>query len=364
VTATERLTVLLLARAGHSNLVFSPYSIQAALSMVDQGARGQTAEQITHLLGATRTANLATANDSLIQELSGQTHAAQAPTMLIANDVWLQDGQQLQSPFASTLNQDFSVEPEQVDFSGNPESARQTINSWVANHTKQLIRQLFPQGSISSATRLVLANALYLQAKWQTPFERQISQLPFHTATGTTLVPTMTGPVFSTGYASTPLYQAVNLPYANSHLSLLAIEPKQSLSSLIDRLTLQQLAKFPEQLHRQLVTVVMPKLALNTQTDLSQELATLGMPLAFSSLANFRGLTGQPLQLSTVEHQAVLKVDQNGTTAAAATGAGLSAEAVAPTPQSITVTFNHPFLLLLRDDHTGAILFAAQVVNP
>ncbi len=190
VTATNALGLKLLPHLGaDGNVVFSPYSIQTALAMLDQGAAGSTAAQIDNVLGGQNAAALAAANGALGTGLedavSPPPHrpSADQAKLLIADALWVQSGFPLEAPFQSTLEQEFGAAPQAAQFATAPDAARQAINKWAAAHTAQLIKNLMPPGSITGFTKLVLANAIYLKAHWANPFVKSsTANRPFITA--------------------------------------------------------------------------------------------------------------------------------------------------------------------------------------
>lgn len=373
VRATNTLAVELLKRLrGQGNLVFSPYSIEAALAMVDQGAAGATAAQIAHVLGVSDAAALAGPNLALSNALQSAvtppsgTKVSDVAQLLIANGLWVQDGLSLQSPFTSTLGQDFGAAPETADFAGDAPAARQAINSWVAAHTGQLIKNLMDPGAVTAQTAMVLADAIYLKAHWASPFEKSMTApAPFTTAAGRVRTPFMSQSEASFGYGRGRGYVAVELPYMNSTLAMLAVMPTAgTISAFEHSLTAAGLSHLAGSLKDRLVDLSMPKLRLKLHTDLSAALSGLGMPAAFSDQADFSGITHDTsLKIAAIEHGADLRLDESGTVAAAATGISLEPTAVAPGLEA-HVSLNHPYLLFLRDDATGAILFAARVADP
>jgi serpin B len=374
VRATNTLALELLPRlGGQGNVVFSPYSIEAALAMVDQGAAGSTASEIAHVLGgedasALAGPNLALAN-ALISSVSppAGTKASDVAHLLIANGLWVQDGLALENPFTTTLGNDFGAAPQSADFHGDAAGARQAINGWIAAHTGQLIKNLMGPAAITPRTALVLANAIYLKAHWASPFEKTMTApAPFTTAAGGSVrAPFMTQSPTEFGYGHGKGYVAVDLPYLNSRLSMLAVMPAPGTIATFQRsLTAARFGRVVGSLRRQFVDLRMPKLSLKLHTDLSAALARLGMPTAFSDQADFSGITrATSLKIATVQHGALLRIDEAGTVAAAATGISLEPTAV-PIGPAARVTLNHPYLLFLRDDGTGAILFAARVADP
>jgi serpin B len=374
VNATNSLALKLLGRlGGDGNLVFSPYSIEAALAMVDQGAAGSTAAEIRHVLGGSGGVFLGESNRALSDSLSASVtppqggSAKDAAQLLVGNGLWVQQGLALASPFTSDLSQNFGAAPQTVDFAHNAPGARQAINGWIADHTAGLIRNLMGPSAITPQTALVLANAIYLKAHWASPFVKaSTAPQPFTTTGGQRVsAPFMTQPSTSFGYARGKGYVAADLPYLDSHLSMLAVMPTPGTISGFERhLTPAAFGRLTGSLSTRLVNLRMPKLRLALQTDLAAALSSLGMPIAFTDRADFSGITSATsLKIAAVEHGADLKVDESGTVAAAATGISLTPTAVRLGP-AVGLTLNHPYLLFLRDDDTGAILFAARVADP
>jgi serpin B len=354
---------------GSANVVYSPYSVDAALTMAGAGAEGPTAAQIDHVLGAPSVA-AADANAAALRRAVGAaaSSASGAPTVELANALWIERGIPLQAPFVTTLTDTFGAAPQDTNFSGAPQAARQAINAWVSAHTAKLIANLLPQGSVTAATVFVLANAIYLKANWATPFDTRLTHAaPFTTSTGQRVsVPFMSAQLAPYPYASASGYQAVDLPYHSSSLSLLALLPTgEPLTRFEPTLNAGTLASLVAGLRLRRVNLLMPKLHLHTQTSLNAPLETLGMKDAFSPAANFGAITTKVrLQISLVEHAADLKIDEQGTVAAAATGIVGPTAIALPTGPPVTVDLDRPYLLLLRDDTSGAILFVARVADP
>lgn len=355
--------------AGAGNLVYSPYSIDLALTMADAGAEGQTASQIASMLEAPSAGDAASYAGALRDALERAVGSGSAaPTLDVANALWTQSGLALQAPFVATLTDDFGAPPQSTDFAGSPAAALAAINSWVSQHTDALIPDLLGQGSITPQTAFVLANAIYLKARWQSPFATsQTAPAAFTTATGQVLhVPFMNQADTTYGYASATGYQAIELPYSSSSLSMLAILPRgETLARFARRLSAGSLGAIAGALRPASVNLSMPKLDLSTQSDLDAPLQKLGMTDAFTGRANFTGVTTQrQLEISLVEHAAVLKVDEQGTVAAGATAIVAPTTAVPVRTRTVDLKLNRPYLLALRDDASGALLFVALVANP
>jgi len=223
-----------------------------------------------------------------------------------------------------------------------------------------------PAGSITPLTRLVLANAIYLKAKWESPFgDANTADRDFFPAGAPAVRTPFMNQIGFLSYHRANAYTAVDLPYAKSSLSMLAVMPtKSTIGAFEHKLTPHQLNTIASGLHSADMSLSVPKFKLSIDSNLNSVLSQLGMAVAFGNGANFSGISKKiQLVIQDVEHDAVLKVDEAGTVAAAATGIAVGTTAI-ETPPSLHIRLNHPFLVFLRDDKTGAVLFAARVANP
>ena len=360
---------LMHAIGGSENLVLSPDSVATALAMAGSGAAGQTATQIASTLHLKSPASFASVGGLQGTIASEQAAAAQgdpkAPTLDLANALFLQDGFPLNPAFVSGLQEHFGSGPQSVDFKGDLPGSLKTINEWVSDHTNGIIAQLFE--SLPEQTRLVLADAVYLKANWRYPFKpADTSPAPFHSTTQSSTAQFM-HETERLRYDSGRGYAAVDLPYRASTLSLLVVLPVgRTLGALQHQLGASGLAGIVHGLSPRLVELSLPRFHLKTLTSLNQPLEALGMKASFSEAANFSGITAaEQLKIALVEHAADFKVDEAGTEAAAATGVVVEpASAEAGPPNAVVFNANHPFLFFLRDDRTGAVLFAGRLTNP
>jgi serpin B len=274
----------------------------------------------------------------------------------------VQQGYPLEASFTAGLEQEFGAVPESVDFHGP--AGTQAINAWVSQQTHGLIPQVIEE--LSPQTRLALANAIYLKAKWSERFKPNDSAPgPFHgqTSTSSTVFMRKTERL---SYARGSGYAAVALPYLDSSLSLLVVLPTgQSLPSFERQLTARALDRIVRRLAKRNVHVSLPRFHLRTQAVLNGTLQALGMSRAFSESAEFSNVTkAEALKLGEVAHAADFKVDEEGTLAAASTVG--TAEALSATAYLHVVDFDadRPFLFFLRDERSGAVLFAGRLVRP
>jgi serpin B len=366
VAADDRFGLDLLAAApGDGNLAVSPASVALALQMVATGARGRTATQLAAVLHLPSAQAAATSARALLTGLAA-AEGDRTTSLHVADTVWAQQGMRLAPAFGTALRTSFDAAPRTTDFAHHPDRSRQRINSTVATQTGGLIPSLFPPGSLDDGTLLVLTNAVYLAASWARAFPAEdTAPGPFTLAGGSAVrVPMMhSGTDATYGYAAGPGYQVVTLPYTGGTLAFTVLLPTgNSLTGLLDVVRDKGLPSVLDAVRPAALGLVLPKFDIATDLDLSGTLARLGMPDAFTAAADFSGITtDEPLRIQTVRHDAVVKVDEHGTTAAAATGVGMQATAIA---RPRTVTVDHPFLFVVTDTSTGAPLFLGRVTDP
>ena len=352
------------------NAVFSPTSIVLALSMAHAGAAGQTASQMNTVLHAAAEAGGGNGINSLDQTLAGLTGTFkdvsgtdQQVTLRIANAPFVQRGLQLQKSYLDTLASKYDAGLRLVDFANDPATACQLINGWVGTQTEGRIPNLLD--SLDTLTRLVLVNAIYLKAPWQTPFGKSgTTNAPFTRPDGSQVsVPTMSLSLSEGRYASGTGWQAVELPYAGGSLAMTIVVP-DDLATFEASLDAARFAAITAALGTAAVGLTLPRFKIETKSGLASVLAGMGMPLAFDpDRADFSGITTQePLYISKVVHQANISVDEDGTEASAATAVQIEMGAI-PARQ-VTLHVDRPFIFAVRDTNTGAILFLGRVVDP
>ncbi len=349
------------------NVVIAPGSIATALAMAGTGAAGLTAAQIAevlHLRGPAEFDRVGNLQRTVArQQLAAGRGHAKAATLRTANGLFVQQGFALKPAFTNRLQRHFGAAPEAVDFENDPFGSLAAINSWVSDRTDGLIPELL--GSLPDDTRLVLSNALYLQAEWLHRFDpADTLPGPFYGRKGATRVEFM-HQVESLRYAAGRGYRAVELPYRASTLSLLVVLPRgKSVTALQRRLLAGGLARVENRLSTETVELRLPRFHLNTRASLRGTLNALGMPVAFSDAADFSRITAEELKIDAVEHVADLTVDEDGTVAAAATGVVFAPKSAHAPFRAIEFNANRPFLFFVRDRGTGAVLFAGRLTNP
>jgi len=353
------------------NLFFSPYSISLALAMTYAGARGETAQQMADTLHFTLSQDrLHPAFNSLDIELSQRGEGAKGKDgegfrLHIVNAIWGQEGYKFLSEFLDVLAENYGAGLRPLDFANAPEESRITINNWVSNQTEGRIEDLIPQGLIDALTRLVLTNAIYFNAAWQHPFNEDMTEDgPFYLLDGGEVTLPMMKQTESFSYAEGDGYQAIELPYDGGELSMVILLPRAGqFETFEDSLDAQRVDAILKQLEGRRVALTMPRFEFESSFGLKEALAAMGMPVAFSGDADFSGMTGnRDLYIADVIHKAFVSVDEAGTEAAAATAVVMRLTALPGTPVAVTV--DRPFVFLIRDIETGAILFVGRMVAP
>ena len=353
------------------NLFYSPYSISLALAMTYAGARGETEEQMADTL------NFLLPYDSLHPtfngldiDLSSRGEGAEGKDggefrLNIVNAIWGQRDYEFLSEFLDVLAESYGAGLRILDFVAAPEPSRITINDWVSDQTEGRIKDLIPQGAIDTLTRLVLTNAIYFNAAWQFPFEEDATADGiFHLLDGEETIVPMMNQTESFGYTEGENYQAVELHYDGQELSMVILLPDtDQFEAFEDSMDFQEARGILSDMKRRQVSLQMPKFEFESEFSLKKTLTAMGMPVAFSANADFSGMTGEKdLFISDVIHKAFVSVDEAGTEAAAATAVIMELTAMPETP--VEVTLDRPFIFLIRDIETGAILFVGRVMNP
>ncbi|MFO7918766.1 MAG: serpin family protein [Anaerolineae bacterium] len=348
------------------NLFYSPYSISLALAMTHAGARGETEAQMADVLHFTLPQEeLHPAFNALDLALASRGEEEEEGFRLhVVNALWGQKGYEFLSEFLRTLAENYGAGLRVLDFATKPEESRVTINDWVAEETEERIEDLLPKNAIDRSTVLVLTNAIYFNAAWQHPFqEEQTEDGTFYLRDGEEVTVPMMNQTESFAYGEGEGYQALELPYEDEELSMVILLPKEGgFEEFEGTLDAGRVEAIVQDMTRTSVNITMPKFSHEWDTSLKETLSALGMPVAFSSDADFSGMTGsRGLFIDDVIHKAFVAVDEEGTEAAAAT-AVIMRESAPLSPVEFTV--DHPFIFLIRDRETGTILFVGRVMDP
>jgi len=357
-------------REQEGNLFFSPFSISAALSMTSAGASGNTKSEMLEALAYSMDDEVL--HPSWERLSAGIDKAGQDDkvSMSTANRLFVQEGFQLKQDFENVCAQKYSAGTGMMNFMGDPEKSRKSINAWVKEKTADKIRELVPKGVISTLTRLVLVNAIHFKAAWEHVFDpERTKKAPFYPEECRKTQADFMFMEKSLLHAYVEGGRVLELPYAGSALSFMIFLPDAGtdIGVFEKNLDAGKISSWISGLKKTYLRVYVPKFKISSGFKLAQVLTELGIREAFDPLkADFSGITDkrEGFYIQDVIHQAVVEVDEAGTEASAATavhGMVMSA-AVPPKPESFEA--DGPFIFIIRHNDSKSILFMGRVANP
>jgi serpin B len=397
---------------GRSNLIFSPYSAGTAMAMTAAGARGVTEAELRKVLhltlsredmnraslevltalkrGAdgnnrkpcpadgdaeTGTCRDRADTDERCREKSGtetgecgKKEQATPPQLFIANALML-------SKWGPMISDDFRAALSAYQATLFADASLETVNGWVKENTGGKIDRILE--SFGREPSLVLLNAIYFKAAWETPFHKGATkERDFHLAGGNSV---KTSAMAMTDYfrlAKRPGYRALELPYRGETLSMTVVLPDKiedlaSAGRALGRGALGSLIKSVAAQPKKRVALVLPRFKTSTDVDLAGPFQKLGVKIAFSAAADFTGMlrkdaSEERFQIGQIRHRAMLEVKEEGTEAAAATAVAMVRSMAVPQREAEPIPFvvDRPFLFFVSDAATGAILFQGRISDP
>ena len=391
--ATNELGVDLYRRlaTGDKNLCISPYSIDSALAMTFAGADGETRTEMSRVLHFPNDASVPASFSALqhsLEQMSAKTAelvkeskksggSTEPITLNIANRLFAQKGYDFRQAFLSVVKQNFGGAFEPLDFVADPAAAAAHINKWVADQTREKIRDLIPADALNKLTRLVLTNALYLKAPWADAFSDKTTQPePFFVHGGGPVdVPMMRKRSEHFGYARREGFTVVTVPYVGDDLQFVVLLPDDlnGLHRLEPKLTADVLAECAK-LEPRDIDLHLPKFKLEPPTiALAETFQALGMKTAFDipqGSANFDKIAPRKpndyLYISNIFHKTFIDVDEKGTEAAAATAVVMmmATGLAQPKPPPIEVKVDRPFVYAIQHVPSDVCLFLGRVTDP
>ncbi len=375
---------------GAENLCISPYSIDSALAMTFAGTDGETRSEMARVLHFPDDGDVPASFSALqrsLEQMSAKTAElvkeskkfggpSEPITLSIANRLFAQKGYHFREAYLSLVKQNFGGAFEPLDFVADPGGATQRINKWVADQTRERIRDLIPEGALDKTTRLVLANALYLKAPWASEFSQDATQPESFLVHGAPVdVPMMRKTDRNFGYVRREGFTVVSLPYAGDELQFVILLPDDvnGLRGLESKLSGDMLAGCAK-IEKRDVDLHLPKFKLEPPTiTLAKQFEALGMKTAFDQpkgSANFDKIAPRTpndyLYISQIFHKTFIAVDEKGTEAAAATAVAMLAGSAlrSPPPPPIEVKVDRPFVYAIQHVPSGVCLFLGRVTDP
>jgi len=347
-----------------ADLFFSPLSASLALTMVMNGARGETYRQMANVLGyGEQPIEAIDAGNTLLLQL---LRAPDPKTeTLVANSLRVQRGFPILPSFTQACQKHYEAEVDAVDFVRDRLGAAQRINGWVKEKTKGLIPELFEPKDFDQDTRLAVVNTLYFKGKWEAPFQKERTrEEEFHLSNGTTKRVPMMHQSGWFRYLKGEGFQAVALPYGKGDLSMYLFLPDKgrSLEEFVKSLTPARWQEWLKRFEPMQGDVGLPRFRVETTARLESPLKALGMTDAFDpDRADFSGIAREQLYISKALQKAVVEVNEEGTEAAAATG--VEVKAVSAIQNRFTLIANRPFFFAIRHNATGVFLFMGIVAE-
>lgn len=369
--AVELYRTVAEAEAG-KDVFLSPHSVSTALAMTYAGARGTTKDEMKKTLHfELPDARLHDAFNWLDLALSSRGDGAagkdgQPFRLRVVNSTWGQKGFSFEQPFLDTLAVSYGAGVNLLDFVGDTEGSRTTINRWVEEQTEDRIKDLLPRGSLDALTRMVLVNAVYFNAAWAAKFDKAATKdAPFTKLDGSAATVAMMTGKASRRYAKGDGYEAVEIDYDGGEMAMLVVAPTAgTFASFEASLTGEKVLSVLAGLETKEVILSMPKFKLEAGLSLKEPLKKMGMPTAFGE-ADFTGIsTAAPLQIKDVLHKTFVEIDEDGTEAAAATAVIVGERTSAPVDDPIEMKVDRPFLVGIVDKQTQTLVFFGRILEP
>lgn len=366
-----------------ANLFLSPASVSTAIGIAYRGARGTTADEIRATLHyPAGPIDYTPANGEVLRALQFK---ASDRVLSIANALWVQQGTVFREDYLADTTAAYDAALNRIDFAADRDAARRRINAWVEDKTANRIRNLLRPDDVTQFTRAVLVNTIYMKAPWAAPFDAAATHdKPFTLLDGTRT----TAPLMTQRHAFRTIerggVQAIALPWEGEELEMILLLPRSpgalpKLEKALDADRLDAWIRDLQPVRASDTILTMPRFRLEWRSDLVPVLERMGMSAAFGDEADFgamkpfdpnsRNLEDHGLQIKHVIHQTFLDVDEKGAEAAAATAVVMDIMVTGmrhapPPPPPVIFRADRPFLFLIRDTRSGAILFIGRFVAP
>lgn len=312
------------------NLFLSPYSISTVFAVTYGGARGETAKQMADVFHISLEGEELHSAFAELQNKLNLIQQQKKVELSIANSLWPADKHPFLPEYLALARKYYQTDITPVDYARAPEAARQKINAWVEQKTKNKIQEIIPKTQpplLLPLTRLVLVNAIYFKGEWVTKFTKSATtENPFYIYKDKEIEVPMMHQKSDFNYGEDEMLQVLELPYAGNQVSMVIMLPRQidGLNDVEERLTVQGFEQLISNTYRMMVDVYLPKFELTYAFDLTKDLKAMGMKDAFDDeKADFSGMDGNRkwpyIYIYAALHKAWVKVYEEGTEAAAVT---------------------------------------------
>lgn len=342
----------------NKNVFISPFSVSMALSLLYNGADGETQRQMAEVLEL-QDLKLIDVNQSY-QRLQTFLENKSEVELSIANSIWLRKGFPIESEFLNNNQEYYQAEVTELDFDNF--NARTIINNWVKLQTKGKIEEIID--SVEAQSVLFLINAIYFKGTWTNEFDPNLTQAqPFYLNNGEQINHLFMSQKEEKMYYENDDFQAVNLPYGkDKSLSMYIFLPKEksNLNIFLEKLNRDNWQKWLKEFRQIELLLAIPKFKLDYEIELNKTLQYLGMTDIFNAKANFKNMTPARVIVDKVKHKTFVEVNEEGTEAAAVTSIGIRATSISKT---VNMIVNRPFFYAIQDQKTGTILFMGQMLE-
>ena len=337
-----------------NNIFYSSFSVNQALTMAYFGAKGQTQQEIKDTLGYN---NLSTEDIAAYQKYLADVYKNPGDTIFYsANSLWIDDEISVKDDYINTMINSFDAEVATIDLQSD--KAVDTLNKWIDKKTKSMITKLF-EDPLSPMARLILMNAIYFKGQWTTPFNPELTYpVQFNGVNRSKETDMMFSDEDILGYEDDN-YKSICLPYGDDErFAFIAVLPQNDILSYIENMTVESLSSILTTFDKKdEARILIPKFEMEEKLSLNDTLKSLGMETAFTDSADFSEITDSQLFISEVLHKAKIKVDEEGTEAAAVTAITFETTAMMPKDQ-FEFYADRPFIFFIVDTDNNTVLFS------
>lgn len=349
--------------AQRHNLFFSPYSLSSALAMLYAGAEGKTKQQFQKVLHYRYNADTM---NRIFQRLNSEFRRRCFDTaqIILSNAFWAQDSIRFNNSYRMMLKNFHNTEIRPIDFKQSPENSRKTINSWIEESSFGKIFELLPPKYLTDYTQLVLTNAIYFHSKWSISFnESRTKEAPFYLSDGKKTVSEYISQTGYYKYNENNTEKFIEIPFQGDSISMLIILPKTAdgLSKIEKDFSMENYDFWNISLYSQLVEISIPKFMITSTFSMLKTLQSCGLNAPFENNADFKPLSDSyKVHLSDMMHGAYVEVKEAGFKPALTVSVDLKNE----NSDYFTFNANRPFLFVIKDNATQAILFMGCIKTP
>ena len=344
------------------NVLVSPFSMAMSLGMTQNGAKGATLDEMRDTLALSGLSD-SEINSGFKKLYTDLTSANTGTKLEVGNSIWIRLGLKFKPKFTEDNEQNFYASTNILDF--NSPSAKDTINKWVATKTHEMIPSIIDE-SIDNAAMMFLINAIYFDGKWESPFDKnKTASATFTQMNGQKKQVKMmhlSGDDFS--YMKTPLFEAIELPYQGEKVRMAIFLPdkQRSTKDFLKELSIENWTQWTSSMFPQKGTIAIPRFEIEYASELSDTLKVLGMRHPFGKGADFSRMSfTSGLYIGKVLHKTRIRVNEEGTQAAAATSTSMD-KSIPKAPFSFVA--DRPFVLFIYGVNTGAMLFSGIIGDP